>query len=178
VIHPGQDMECHSICDAIPGQKPGRKSEGSLDRRILIAGDHAGIDMKQTLVTRLSEDGYTVTDLGTKTTDSVDYPDFAEKLANGIAAGDAERGILVCGTGIGISIAANRHSHIRAALCHNSTDARLSRQHNDANVIALGARTMGIEVALECVKAFLDTDFEGGRHARRVAKLSPDTQET
>ncbi|MDF1750088.1 MAG: ribose 5-phosphate isomerase B [Alphaproteobacteria bacterium] len=140
---------------------------------VALACDHAGLQMKLALLPVLEDLGLQPLDLGTHTGDSVDYPDFAKLMAQALADGRAARGILVCGTGIGISIAANRHSHIRAALCHNSTDARLSRQHNDANVIAFGARTMGIEVALESLKVFLNTEFEGGRHARRVEKMTP-----
>lgn len=140
---------------------------------VALACDHAGLEMKRALLPVLEEMGVAALDLGTDTSDSVDYPDFADRLAQALADGRAYRGILVCGSGIGISIAANRHAHIRAALCHNSTDARLSRQHNDANVIAFGARTMGDEVAKECVRAFLTTGFEGGRHERRVSKMSP-----
>lgn len=142
-------------------------------RTVALACDHAGLEMKRAVLPVLEEMGFVPLDLGTDTSDSVDYPDFADRLAGALAEGRAERGILVCGSGIGISIAANRHAHIRAALCHNSTDARLSRQHNDANVIAFGARTMGDEVAKECVRAFLTTGFEGGRHERRVSKMSP-----
>lgn len=116
--------------------------------------------------------GYEVLDLGTTGRDSVDYPDFANALAKALEEGRASRGVLVCGTGIGISIAANRHRHIRAALCHDSVSARLARAHNDANVLALGARLIGIEVAKECLRVFFNTPFEGGRHAGRVAKLS------
>ncbi|NMM46008.1 ribose 5-phosphate isomerase B [Rhodospirillaceae bacterium KN72] len=144
---------------------------------VALGCDHAGLDMKNALIPVLDDFGLTALDVGTYSTDSVDYPDFADRLAEALADGRATRGILVCGSGIGISIAANRHRHIRAALCHNSTEARLSRLHNDANVIALGARTIGPEVALECVRTFLTTDFEGGRHARRVGKLSPAATE-
>lgn len=140
--------------------------------RIAIAADHAGVDLKAALSDVLRARGYDVLDLGTNGPESVDYPDFAGKLAAALADGQASRGVLVCGTGIGISIAANRHPHIRAALCHNATDARLARQHNDANVLALGARTTGAEVARDCLEAFLDTAFEGGRHQRRVDKMS------
>jgi ribose 5-phosphate isomerase B len=140
--------------------------------RIAIAADHAGVDLKAALGDVLRERGYDVLDLGTNGPESVDYPDFAGKLAAALADGQASRGVLVCGTGIGISIAANRHPHIRAALCHNATDARLARQHNDANVLALGARTTGPEVARDCLETFLDTAFEGGRHQRRVDKMS------
>src|SRR5690606_3947528 len=113
-----------------------------------------------------------VLDLGTSGPQSVDYPDFAAALARALADGRASRGVLVCGTGIGISIAANRHRHIRAALCHDSSSARLARAHNDANVLALGARLIGLEVAKDCLRVFLSTPFEGGRHAGRVAKLA------
>jgi ribose 5-phosphate isomerase B len=139
---------------------------------IAIASDHAGFDLKSILVEELAALGHEVLDLGTNSRDSVDYPDFAEALAGAIAAGRAERGLLVCGTGIGISIAANRHPAIRAALCHDETSARLAREHNDANVLALGARMIGVEVARDCVKAFLGTEFGGGRHRERVAKLA------
>jgi ribose 5-phosphate isomerase B len=140
--------------------------------RIAVAADHAGVELKATLKETLGDLGYEVVDLGTDGPDSVDYPDFADKLAAALADGTAARGVLVCGTGIGISIAANRHTHLRAALCHDATDARLARQHNDANVLAVGARTMGQEKAIDCLKTFLETEFEGGRHQRRVDKMS------
>ncbi len=110
-------------------------------------------------------------DLGTQGPASVDYPDFAGKLAGALAEDKAKRGVLVCGTGIGISIAANRHRHIRAGLAHDMTTARLTRLHNDANVLCLGARIIGLDVAKDCLRVFLETDFEGGRHQNRVAKL-------
>ena len=111
-------------------------------------------------------------DLGTDGPASVDYPDFALKVAQALKSGLTDRAILLCGTGIGISIAANRHSHLRAALVHDAFSARMCRQHNDANVLVMGGRTIGPEVARDCLQIFLDTEFEGGRHARRVAKLS------
>ena len=111
-------------------------------------------------------------DLGTNSTASVDYPDFGTAMGDAIASGKAERGVLVCGSGIGISIAANRNPKVRAALVHDVTAARLTREHNDANVIAFGQRLIGTEVAREALKVFLNTQFEGGRHANRVAKLS------
>ena len=143
-----------------------------VSERIAVAADHAGVDLKAALIEILRERGYDVLDLGTNGPESVDYPDFAEKLVSALADGAASRGVLVCGTGIGISIAANRHRHIRAAVCRSGTDARLARQHNDANVLALGARTTGFEVARDCLETFLDTPFEGGRHQRRVDKMS------
>ncbi|MEO8559138.1 MAG: ribose 5-phosphate isomerase B [Rhodospirillales bacterium] len=137
-----------------------------------IAADHAGLELKELLKCRLAGWGYGVLDLGTNSTDSVDYPDFGKALADAIASGRIKRGVAVCGTGIGISIAANRNPKVRAAVCHDATSARLTRLHNDANVIALGARLIGPETASDCLKAFLDTEFEGGRHERRVGKLS------
>jgi ribose 5-phosphate isomerase B len=139
---------------------------------IAIASDHAGVELKTALKESLLAEGRQVLDLGTDGTQSVDYPDFADAMAAALGDGRAQRGILICGTGIGISIAANRHRNLRAALCHDTTTARLSRQHNDANVLTLGARVIGIEVARDCVAAFLSTDFEGGRHQRRLDKLS------
>lgn len=115
--------------------------------------------------------GHEILDLGTNGPESVDYPDFGHALGEAMASGQAERGILVCGTGIGISIAANRHPGVRAAVCHDDTSARLAREHNDANVLALGARLIGSEVAKDCLKTFLNTEFAGGRHQARVAKL-------
>ena len=138
---------------------------------IAIASDHAGFDLKAIVAEELAGMGYEVLDLGTDGPSSVDYPDFGAALAEVIQSGGAERGILICGTGIGISMAANRHPGVRAAVCWDQTSARLTREHNDANVLALGARLLGVEVAKDCVRTFLSTDFAGGRHARRVAKL-------
>ncbi len=138
---------------------------------IAIAADHAGFGLKAELIAELKTLGETVLDLGTDGPESVDYPDFGDALARAILAGKAARGVLVCGSGIGISIAANRHKGIRAAHCRDTTDARLARLHNDANVIALGARTVGSEVAKDCLRVFLSTGFEGGRHQRRIDKL-------
>lgn len=142
------------------------------DTLIAIASDHAGYALKTTLVAELERLGYEALDLGAHGEDSVDYPDFGRAMGMAIENGQATRGIIVCGTGIGISIAANRNPQIRAALCHDTTSARLARQHNDANVLALGARIVGSEVAKDCVQVFLETAFEGGRHQRRVDKLS------
>lgn len=138
---------------------------------IAIASDHAAFDLKAQLKDELAALGYTPLDLGAHSRDSVDYPDMANALAAAIAAGNAGRGVLMCGSGIGVSIAANRHRGIRAALCHDVTTARLCRQHNDANVLVLGGRLIGVDLAKECLKTFLATPFEGGRHERRVAKL-------
>ncbi|MCW8836945.1 MAG: ribose 5-phosphate isomerase B [Rhodospirillales bacterium] len=141
-------------------------------KAIAIACDHGGYDMKVELIADLQSMGLEVLDLGPDGRDSVDYPDYAYALADAIRSGKADRGILICGSGIGISIAANRYTEIRAALVHDALGARLCREHNDANVIVFGGRMTGIEVARDCLKIFLNTDFEGGRHARRVAKLS------
>jgi ribose 5-phosphate isomerase B len=137
----------------------------------LLASDHAGIDLKTELVKALEERSLEPIDLGTHDHQSVDYPDYADKLARELIAGRAPRGLLVCGTGIGIGIAANRHPGVRAAICHDVTTTRLARAHNDANVLCLGARVTGLQVALDCLDAFLETGFEGGRHQRRVDKL-------
>ena len=139
---------------------------------IAVAADHAGFDLKEILKRDLQEAGYAVIDLGTNSTASVDYPDFGKALADAIASGRAAKGVLVCGTGIGISIAANRNPKVRAALAHDVTSAKLSREHNDANVVAFGARLTGTEVARDALKVFLQTEFAGGRHAGRVDKLS------
>jgi ribose 5-phosphate isomerase B len=139
---------------------------------IAVAADHGGYDLKTALLPDLRALGFEVLDLGTFSPDSVDYPRFADAVAAALAEGRAQRGILICGTGLGMSMAANRHRNIRCALAHDATTARLARQHNDANVLALGGRVLGLEVARDCVKAFLTTAFEGGRHARRIALLS------
>jgi len=137
-----------------------------------IAADHAGYELKGVLKQELERSGYQVLDFGTEGPGSVDYPDFAQHLANAIESGRVKRGVLVCGTGIGMAIAANRHRRVRAAACSSVSEARLTRAHNDANVLALGARLVGVEVAKDCLKTFLETPFEGGRHVQRVAKLS------
>ncbi len=139
---------------------------------IAVASDHAGYDLKEILKRDLQEAGHDVLDLGTSSSQSVDYPDFGTAMADAVASGRAEKGVLVCGTGIGISIAANRNPKVRAAVVHDVTSARLTRLHNDANVVAFGQRLIGTETAREALRVFLDTEFEGGRHAGRVAKLS------
>ncbi len=139
---------------------------------IAIAADHAGRPLKAELAHELARQGFRVIDLGTEGDASVDYPDFAEALARRLEAGEVARGVLICGSGIGMSIAANRHREVRAALCRDVESARLARQHNDANVLVLGGRATPIDEAKACLAAFLETPFEGGRHARRVAKLA------
>lgn len=138
---------------------------------IAIAADHAGVDLKTILVKELAALGYQPLDLGTHSTESVDYPDYAHAVAKEIESGKASRGIIICGSGIGISIAANRHPQIRAALCHSGLEAKLARRHNDANVLALGARIIGQEAAKDALRYFLSTEFEGGRHKKRVDKI-------
>lgn len=139
---------------------------------IAIASDHGGFELKEILIKELQYLGYIVENLGTYSEKvSVDYPDYGHKMANIINVGPIKTGIIICGTGIGISIAANRHPNIRAALCHNVTTARLAREHNNANVLALGARVIGEEVARDCMKTFLETEFEGGRHVNRLNKV-------
>lgn len=145
--------------------------------RIAIASDHAAIEMKSVLAAWLQEQGYDVLDLGTATEASVDYPDFGYRLARAIETGAADKGVALCGSGIGISIAVNRSPACRCALVSEPLSARLSREHNDANVIALGARLTGIDMARACIEAFLSTDFLGGRHERRVEKLSHPAKE-
>lgn len=139
--------------------------------RLAIASDHAATAMKAALADWLRGQGHEVDDLGTDGEASVDYPDFGYKLAAHVAAGKAERGIALCGTGIGISIAVNRNPAVRCALVSEPLSAALSREHNDANILAMGARVIGIEMAKACLTAFLATPFGGDRHANRVAKL-------
>ena len=141
--------------------------------KIAVGADHAGFELKQRLARGLEQQGHEVLDLGTHGTQSVDYPDFAGAVAGAVAAGRAERGLLVCGTGIGMSIRANREAGIRAAKCNDPLEARLARAHNDANVLCLGARVIDASVAEDMLALFLSTPFEGGRHAGRVAKLEP-----
>lgn len=141
-------------------------------KKVLIASDHAGFAGKEDIKKILDQMGIGYQDLGPGSEASVDYPDFAELVATGIANGDAERGILVCGSGIGMQIAANKVSGIRAALAWNEETARLSRQHNDANVLAIGSRTTPAETIEKIVRAFLTTDFDGGRHQQRLDKIS------
>ena len=141
------------------------------DRKIAVAADHAGLRLKSVISEELEALGWRVLDLGTDGPEAVDYPDYGDALAVTLGSGEAGCGVLVCGTGIGIAIAANRHPHVRAAVCHDVTTARLARRHNDANVLALGARIVGEQVARDCLRAFLATAYEGGRHDPRVAKL-------
>ncbi|GAA4403970.1 ribose 5-phosphate isomerase B [Nibrella viscosa] len=140
--------------------------------KIAIGADHAGFTYKEAVKTWLEQQGYEVEDFGTYSAESADYADFAHPVASAVEDGRAERGVLVCGSGQGVSITANKHQGIRAALVWAPELASLSRQHNNANVICLPERFISVETALHCVDIFLHTDFEGGRHARRVAKIS------
>ncbi len=146
--------------------------------RLAIASDHAGLDLKSQLYEYLLSEGHDVVDLGAESRESVDYPDYAVCLSAGIQKGEYDRGILVCGTGIGMSIVANRFKGVRAALCNHVTLARLARQHNNANVLTLGGRMTGVDLAKEIVKIFLETDFLGGRHSGRVMKADTLTDRT
>ena len=146
--------------------------------RIALAADHAGYLLKDELAAWLRDQGHEVSDLGTNGPESVDYPEYGARLARAIAGGEAERGVAVCGSGIGISIAINRDARCRCARVDDPLSAELARQHNDANVIAFGARLIGSDMAKACVAAFLDTNFAGGRHQRRVDQLSQLLQES
>jgi ribose 5-phosphate isomerase B len=138
---------------------------------VAIASDHAGVELKSRLKDTLQEVASDVLDLGTNSSDSVDYPDYGNAVAEAILTGRAAYGVAICGSGIGISIALNRHRGIRAALCHDGLSASLSRRHNNANVLCLGARLIGEDTAKDCVKQFFATAFEGGRHEKRIEKL-------
>jgi ribose 5-phosphate isomerase B len=142
---------------------------------MLIASDHAGYPLKERLRAFLEARGVPVTDLGTKSETSVDYPDYAHKVAEAISRGEVERGILVCGSGLGMSMAANRHHGVRAALACNEEMARLARAHNDSNVLALGSRTLDHALAERILMTWLETPFEGGRHAVRLGKIDQDS---
>jgi len=139
--------------------------------KIAFASDHAGYDMKLALKARAAELGHDVVDLGTDSPASVDYPDYGGALGRAVASGEADRGVAVCGTGLGIGMAAGKVAGVRAATCHDHFTAEMCRRHNDANVIALGARVVGAGVAMEAMETFLQTGFDGGRHAARVAKI-------
>ena len=146
--------------------------------RIVMTADHAGVDLKDELAAWLGELGHDVLDLGTHGHESVDYPHFGALMAEAIADGRAERGITICGSGIGVAIAANRNPACRCAQVDEPLSATLGRKHNDANASAMGARLIGVEMAKACVDAFLHTEFEGGRHQRRVDQLSHLLQES
>ena len=140
--------------------------------KIAIGNDHGAVELKQHVLNYLREKGYDVIDLGTNSTESANYPLYAQRVAEAVVSGQVERGILICGTGIGISIAANKVRGVRCALCSEPVSARLSREHNNANIVAMGARTIGPVMAEAIVDTFLTTDFQGGRHAIRVNMIA------
>ena len=140
--------------------------------KIAIACDHGGLNLKNEIIKELKSKGHEVVDFGTNTTDSCDYPDFALPAAEAVAHGECERGIVVCSTGIGVSIVANKVPGVRCAHCHDAYCATFTRLHNNANMLAMGEKVVGVGYALQIVEAFLTTEFEGGRHERRVAKIA------
>ncbi len=142
--------------------------------KILLAADHGGYKLKETIKTDLVAKGYEIIDIGTNSEESVNYPEYGRTAAQKVVAGEAERGIIVCGTGIGISIVANKVKGARAALCHSLFDAEMTRRHNDSNILALGGRTTEADLALKIVDTWLNTDFEGGRHQIRVDQIEED----
>ena len=140
-------------------------------KKIAIACDKAGVLLKNFLIENIQNENFVFNDLGSYNQDSVDYPDYAKKVVKSLLNKEADFGVLICGTGIGMSMSANRYKGIRAAVCHNSLEARLTREHNDANILCMGARIIGNECALENLKVFLNTEFSGGRHIRRIEKI-------
>lgn len=140
--------------------------------KIAIANDHAGTEYKKAIQANLEESGHTVENFGTDETTSVDYPDYAEKVADAVTKVGFELGILICGTGVGMSIAANKVNGVRASLCGDCFSAEMTRRHNDSNILCLGARVLGIDLALRIVDTYVNTSFDGGRHARRIAKIT------
>jgi len=139
--------------------------------KIVVGSDHAGFELKQIIIEHLSERNMNYEDFGTNCLDSVDYPDYAKKVAEEVSSKDLIMGILVCGSGQGMAMTANRFKNVRAAICHNSDVAKVTRQHNDANVLCLGSRFIDISEAIKCVDVFLSTDFEGERHLKRINKI-------
>jgi len=140
--------------------------------KIAIGCDHAGVELKNELVALLKGMGAEVVDFGTNTSESVDYPDFGDKVSSAVSNGEVERGVLICGTGIGMSIVANKHRNVRAALCSEPFSARMSRLHNDSNILVLGGRVVGNELAKDIARVWMETPFEGGRHQRRLQKIA------
>ncbi|HEY8429928.1 MAG TPA: ribose 5-phosphate isomerase B [Sandaracinaceae bacterium] len=140
-------------------------------KRIVVGSDHAGLALKRAMVEALRRRGYTVDDLGTHDDEPCDYPDLGRAVASAVSNGDAPRALLVCGSGVGMAITANRYPRVRAVVCSEPYSAAMARRHNDANVLCLGARVVGVGLAEQILDAFLEAEFEGGRHARRVAKI-------
>jgi len=157
-----------------PSRRPRRievYNTTTMREKILIASDHAGFELKEKLETALRALGFEVEDLGTDSTDSTDYADYAHPLAQRVSEGEVKRGVLLCGTGLGMSYTANRHPNVRAAVAWNPEIAKLAREHNDANILVVPARFVSEEIGVDILKTWLDTPFEGGRHARRVEKI-------
>jgi ribose 5-phosphate isomerase B len=152
-------------------------NSGKMEHIIPIASDHGGFEMKEFLIGKLKEAGYMVKDFGTYSNESVDYPDMIHPLASAIEHGEYPLGIILCGSGNGAQMTANHHHHVRAALCWNVELAKLARQHNDANILALPGRFIPNELAWEMVQVFLSTEFEGGRHTKRVEKIEPNEKD-
>ncbi|HRO44894.1 ribose 5-phosphate isomerase B [Agriterribacter sp.] len=148
------------------------RSSFNLFQPIAIGCDHAGFVYKEEVIAQLKAEGFQLQDFGTHSKDSVDYPDFAHPVANAVEKGEAAFGILLCGSGNGVAITANKHQHIRAAICWSATIAKLARLHNDANIICIPCRFVSVELALEMIWKFIQTEFEGGRHAMRVGKIA------
>ena len=160
-----------------PGGRPtheGNRQMNDRDKRIIIGSDHAAFLMKEKIKSFLEERGMIVEDVGPDSESSVDYPDFGKRVAAAVSSGEFSRGILLCGTGLGMCMVANRFPHVRAALCGDLFAARMSREHNDANILVMGARVIGDVLAMEVVKTWLYTPFEGGRHCLRVEKIDKD----
>jgi ribose 5-phosphate isomerase B len=149
-----------------------------MSEKILIASDHAGFELKEKLERALNALGYEVEDLGTDSTESTDYADYAHPLAQRVSDGEVKRGVLLCGTGLGMSYTANRHPHVRAAVAWNPEIAKLAREHNDANILVVPARFVSEQLGVDILKTWLDTPFEGGRHSRRVEKIEPKDTNT
>jgi len=140
--------------------------------KIAIGSDHAGVELKSELVRLLKDMGADVLDVGPNSTESVDYPDFGDKVSTAVSKGEVDRGVLICGTGIGMSIVANKFRNVRAALCSEPFSARMSRLHNDSNILVIGGRVTGVELAKDITRVWMETPFEGGRHANRLQKIS------
>jgi ribose 5-phosphate isomerase B len=140
--------------------------------KIAIGSDHAGVELKSELVQLLKDMGSDVLDVGTNTSESVDYPDFGDKVSAAVSTGEVDRGVLICGTGIGMSIVANKFRNVRAALCAEPFSARMSRLHNDSNILVIGGRVTGVELAKDITRVWMETPFEGGRHENRLKKIT------
>jgi len=172
-VRPSPDLTCAEWASVVEIETSTLVKKGVHNMRIAIGADHGGYELKQQLVDLLSAQGYSVEDFGTHSPESVDFPDLAVPVARAVAAGDCDRGILICGTGIGMSLAATKVPGIRAAVCTNCYMARMARQHNDAQILCLGARVLGVDLAIDVVETFLASEFSGAdRHIRRIGKIN------